>query len=237
MQLSFQYAKITSAGPRPRNEDSLVVKNLGTDLLGVAVADGLGGRFGGDIASKKAVEMVFEDGSKAINNHAEVMLGIHESLISDQQDNKDLTGMATTLTYGVFSNGMLKGGHCGDTRIVLIRGKGIKKVTEDHTEVQRLLNANKLTKEEALKYPRRHVLDSALGGGEGPVFDSVELNILSGDRVLFSSDGVHDKILLRDLWAISNKSDTPEMFVSNVEGELVKRGPDDNYTLVCVDVE
>ncbi|MBT4711111.1 MAG: serine/threonine-protein phosphatase [Alphaproteobacteria bacterium] len=236
MRLVFQHAELSSAGPRELNEDSVEVREFDPGGLGVAVADGLGGYFGGEIASRKATDMVFRDLQKAKTESSEAMLNIHRALRSEQDTDKNLTGMATTLTYGIFSNESVVGGHCGDTRIVLIRGKGIKKITEDHTEVQRLLGLEKLSKEEAINYSRRHILERALGAKEPPVIDPVNFKIEPGDRVVFSSDGVHEKIFLRELWEISKVSDTPSRFVLNVETELNKRRPEDNFSLVCIDV-
>ena len=194
------------------------------------------GRFGGGVASKKAVELIFKDSLKATQDFSSVMLEIHKALISSQKEDKNLLGMATTLTYGVFTKDGLKGAHCGDTRIILLRGKGVKKVTQDHTEVQRLLNAGKLTKNEALNYSRKHILDSALGSDDSPRIDPVDIDVQSGDRFVFTTDGVHDKIHLRELFQISQESSSPQEFVEDVEAEIKKRVAEDNYSLVCVDV-
>lgn len=237
MQLKFRVAQLTSPGPRSRNEDSLIVREWEDGRVGVAVADGLGGNFGGDVASKLAVECVFNDVQRAIKDYENLMLEIHQKLVSAQKEDKRLVGMATTLTYGVFTDGKLQGGHCGDTRIVLIRGEGIKRITEDHTEVQRLLNAEKLTKEEALNYPRRHILEGALGSDEVPRFDLVDVDVQSGDRVLFSSDGVHEKILLREVFKLSQKGSSADDFILGIGREMENRNAEDNYTIVCVDVD
>ena len=64
MQLKFRHAEVTSAGPRELNEDSVVVRKLGQSDLGVAVADGLGGYLGGEVASRKATEILSWSSSK-----------------------------------------------------------------------------------------------------------------------------------------------------------------------------
>ena len=114
------------------------------------------------------------------------------------------------------------------------RGSGIKRLTQDHTEAQRFLAAGKITKEEYWIYPRKNVLDNALGIGSRPTVDMNRHDICAGDRIMITSDGVHRKVFLREMKAISDLSKDASCFVENMMNAVRSRGPDDNFTIVAV---
>jgi serine/threonine protein phosphatase PrpC len=141
--------------------------------------------------------------------------------------------MATTLSAVVIAGEALVGIHADDTRIAISRGDRISKLTQDHTEVQRLLLSNRITPEQARDYPRRNILDSALGIKTWLRIDSIKFGVRPGDRIFLSSDGVHDKILLRELLELANNFRTASEIIAAVKAEMERRGPEDNYSLIC----
>jgi protein phosphatase len=232
--MSLDIASLTSAGPRRRNEDSFVASELRDGCAAIAIADGLGGHAGGDIASKHAVDRFIEMVSgNPMPMLVSVATAIHSELQAMQSARPDLNGMSTTLSAGCFCDGQFTGIHCGDSRIAVSRGAGIKRLTEDHTEVQRLLRAGQISREAARAYSRRNVLESALGAKVPLRLDEIQFLTSPGDRFFFTTDGVHDKILLREMQQISQRYASPRDVVSALAAEVENRGPLDNYTIVC----
>jgi PPM family protein phosphatase len=153
--------------------------------------------------------------------------------VLEQADRPQLRQMATTFSAVYIVGHKMRLVHCGDTRIVLQRRNGIKLLTEDHTEAQRLLSTGRISPGEFDRYPRKNVLESALGGPTQPKIDSASLDVLPGDRVFIMSDGVHGKALLRELKEVSDRSRTASVFVQGVADLVRQRGADDNYTIAA----
>jgi PPM family protein phosphatase len=231
----FDYAMASEKGPRKENEDTVGAWVLSEGRLAIAVADGLGGHIGGKLASQLAIEMfrAAVDQSDSANLF-EVAHGIHIALKEAQEKSPELRNMATTFSAAIIEARKLNFVHCGDTRIVLQRGDGIQKLTEDHSEAQRLFSAGKLTKEEFANYPRKNVLESALGASNEPTIDTKEIELKMGDRIFITSDGVHGKILLREMKALSDLSQNATTFVDRTIDAIKAKGPDDNFSVVAV---
>ena len=181
------------AGIGKINEDSLDCITLSDGTCIAAIADGVGGNYGGSIASALAVKtamrtmeanpaapmsQVFSVISNAIQNRG------NEDLISAQ--------MATTLSLCVVhTDGTVCVGHVGDSRIYHLRGSGILQKTKDQTEVAALVEAGILSREQAKKYPRRTVLRSALAAKGGFEIFEETFSVKTGDRVVLLTDGIY----------------------------------------------
>ncbi|TBA16129.1 hypothetical protein ELH65_09180 [Rhizobium ruizarguesonis] len=148
-----------------------------------------------------------------------------------------MKNMASTLTAGLFTANLLRGVHCGDTRVAIARANGVKRLTTDHSEGQRLFAAGKLTKDELIDYPRKNILDSALGARSEPQIDTFTFELLPRDKVFFTSDGVHGKVMLREVRDIAAHHEDPEQFVLEVKELVNSRGPDDNFSILAVFVQ
>lgn len=236
--MKVRFAKASDAGPRSANEDAIGVWLNANGHLSVAVADGLGGYHGGQQASDIAIRMF---GAQMENiadaDLRDLAMAIHDSIRHEQLADPKLRGMATTLSGAVICENEVKFVHCGDTRIVLQRNNGILRLTVDHTEAQRLLEAGVITRGEYLTYPRKNVLESALGVSETPKIDVGSHDILSGDRLFVTSDGVHTKISLREIRDISVSSKDPEDAVREIVSLVNGKGPEDNFTVAAVYID
>jgi protein phosphatase len=233
MLMNVDCAYFSDKGPRSENEDSAGLWRI-ADGIAMAVADGLGGHVGGQFASRLAID-TFLSAVRESSNLELPMLAwqIHQRIKHAQADKPELRRMATTFSAVHIAGHMMRLVHCGDTRIVLQRRKGIKLLTQDHTEAQRLLSMGKISPEEFDHYPRKNVLESALGGPTHPKIDSESLDVLPGDRVFIMSDGVHGKAFLRELKELSDMSPTASVFVQRVADLVRQRGADDNYTITA----
>lgn len=235
----YRIATLSKPGPRKINEDdvgSWVIANG----IAVAVADGLGGMGGGDRASKIATSM-FADFAQSpdanFQNLQKLPNEIHKKIVLEQKRSPELAEMATTLSAGLFIGSTLFAIHVGDSRIAVARGRGIIRLTKDHSEAQRLLSAGKLSKAEFLDYPRKNILESALGIRGEVDSDFFQFEVMSGDKMFFTSDGVHNLIPLREMREIAEKSGTPDILISRVDQLILDRGPEDNYSMAAVYAE
>ena len=236
--MTYRFATASEVGPRPDNQDAVAVWPLTDDRMAVAIADGLGGYHGGRQASDTAIRMI----GAAFDQEVDVDLrsqayAIHDEIRKQQQLDAGVRGMATTLSAALLTHGRISYVHCGDTRIVIQRRNGIKRLTVDQTEAQRLLDAGSITRDEFASYPRKHVLQSALGIADIPRIDVGSWDTLPGDRIFLSSDGVHGKVFVREILEISKLSTSPEIAVSEIMKLVDERGPEDNYSLAAIFID
>ncbi|TWB21986.1 protein phosphatase [Nitrospirillum amazonense] len=232
--MKYIFAKYTDKGPRDRNEDYLDVGFLKDSSLVVAIADGLGGHFGGEIASSLAVKVFFDKvAENSEENFSKIGEEIHECIISSQNDEKR-RGMATTLIASVFCERKLRGIHCGDSRLVVVRENGIKRLTEDHTEAQRLFKYKVITKHEYNNYRRKNILESALGMRGNPRIDEINFTVNPDDVFIYTTDGVHEKIFLKEMFHMVRSCVNPRQFVDMIVREIKLRGASDNFSIICI---
>lgn len=234
MKISF--ASISYAGPRAINEDFVDCWQTGTGVTIACVADGLGGMGGGDVASRLAVTK-FKEHLSATSLREEDLKhaahAAHEAILAAQQLGST-NRMATTLTAVVLLPSKILGVHCGDSRAAIARSRGIKRLTTDHSEGQRLFDAGKLSKDELATYQRKHILESALGDREEPRIDTFHFDWLPGDRLILTTDGVHNLVLLREMQWLCSRARNARELTERVAAAVRGYGPTDNFSMVAV---
>jgi PPM family protein phosphatase len=236
--MNFDVAASSEKGPRRRNEDAAGAWVVSPSRAGLVVADGVGGHVGGQRASSLALNKfhTYISGQAPIDLEG-LANAIHAEIRKLQLEDAQFETMATTFSAVVVDGTKMQTVHCGDTRIVLQRGQGIRRLTEDHTEAQRFLTEGLLSREEYDSYPRKNVLDSALGVRGSPRIDSLSRHIEKGDRIFITSDGLHAKIMLRELKRISDSSSSAEQCVNALMLCALKREPDDNFSVSALFVQ
>jgi protein phosphatase len=182
-------AALTDVGRRRAvNQDAL----LASDRL-FAVADGVGGGPGGEVAARLAVDAL-SSGAAAARTlgdlralAADASEAVHDAGTADPA----LTGMATTLTAGLFlPDGRLGLVHAGDSRAYRVRAGALEQLTSDHALVTQLLADGLITPERAATHPLRNMLTRALGRDRDTDFDTLVVDTQPGDVFLFCSDGL-----------------------------------------------
>lgn len=222
-------------GPRTENQDSICVEDRLPRLL-AAVADGVGGNNGGKFASTFAIESLvaaFEAGVPLAKSAHDA----HEQILNHSATNPALAGMATTLTAVEIAEGIVTGVHCGDSRAYILRGHGLKQLTADHTEVAQHIASGRITKEEALTYPRRNVLTSALGISRGFVLQNFSFELEPNDRLLLMSDGVYSLFSKKEIQTASAVQQDLNAFCTSLIADVKLRQPKDNFSLIGLQVE
>ena len=202
MALSLNIGKSTNLGNyRENNEDSMEVKAF-PDLVVTVVADGMGGQAAGEIASKRAVDIIPRELRKTLTQavNAEstkvmirrAIVQANEEIMAMGQLDKDMKNMGTTVVAAVWRKGadLLVTG-VGDSRVYMVRGGKLTQLTVDHSLAQALVEAKTISAEEAREHRFRNVLWKYLGSkevGEGPDINVVAVQ--PGDRFLLCSDGL-----------------------------------------------
>ena len=242
----------TDPGKKRANNEDAYLLNDGQGLY--AVADGVGGHEGGEIASRIAIETLAEavpdllgdrdrtppSGSESRSGpelsalrHAVGLANrrIHESV----GKNTALAGMGTTLTALLVRRKRIFLAHIGDSRAYLLRSGRLAQLTVDHSVVAEQVRAGVLTAAQARSSPYRHVITRALGLDAEAVPDLTEQPLQRGDRYLLCSDGLTEMVDDREigrLVAASPPRDAVMRLIDTANG----RGGLDNITAVIIEV-
>ena len=223
---------------RKVNEDSFYISHERNVL---AVADGMGGYVGGEIASKTAVEAIAYY-FKNFNYAAPVQLEkaiqyANSSIISKTLIDPSLKGMGTTVSMVTLARHMAFWGHVGDSRIYLYREGAFSQISVDHTIVQVLLDKGKITEEEALNHPQRHVLTRAVGVDSNLIVDTGAFEVQPTDRLLICSDGLTSFIGRPELCdAIGDYGRTEREIINDLFDQVYANGAKDNVTAILTTI-
>lgn len=224
---------------RKVNEDSFYISHERNVL---AVADGMGGYVGGEIASKTAVEAIayyfknFNYAAAPVQLEKAIQYA-NSSIISKTLIDPSLKGMGTTVSMVTLARHMAFWGHVGDSRIYLYREGVFSQISVDHTIVQVLLDKGKITEEEALTHPQRHVLTRAVGVDSNLIVDTGAFEVQPNDRILICSDGLTSFIGKPELCdAIGDYSRTEREIINDLFGQVYENGAKDNVTAILTTI-
>jgi serine/threonine protein phosphatase PrpC len=253
MPLDVKAYAVTDIGrKRKRNEDAYVVAE---DIGLYAVADGMGGHSGGDVASQRAVEVVghfLRQGAGVLQAFAAepspekggaaarvveqaiqaACLDVHRAGLADQR----LRGMGTTFVALVVAGERAIVAHVGDSRLYLYRSGALHVLTEDHTLVAEQIRAGEIDPANAPNSPFKGVLTRALGQHESVQVDTLVVDIYPGDGFLLCSDGLHGyfpEVELSERFGATSTETLAQELVTVAN----ERGGRDNITAIVVTVE
>jgi protein phosphatase len=228
--------KYSERGPRLENQDAIGTVVM-DDVFGACIADGVGGSSCGSVASSESVSEFISCMSERFLNLKSIIDRINDRLGMLQLESNECKGMATTFTGYFIVENILSAVHIGDSRLSILRNNGIKQLSHDQTELSMLLRTGQLSIEEAKTYPRRHVLLSALTGSRNRSMEQyMDFEILQGDRILLTTDGVHDLLTKVELRDLSINSLTVEEFGTKILKMLKSKSLTDNYSFIIVEV-
>lgn len=223
---------------RSNNQDSGFA---GANLF--AVADGMGGHAGGDVASSIAIQRLAPlDTTYATTDDAQASLQAAATtaagdLIRAAKDRPELAGLGTTVSAIIMVDEYAVIGHIGDSRIYLFRDDELTQITADHTFVQRLVDSGRITPEEARYHPRRSVLMRVLSDMDNdPELDMFVMPTLPGDRWLLCSDGLSGVVDELHIAKVMRQGLAPGRTADTLLKQALDGGAPDNVTIVLVDV-
>jgi serine/threonine protein phosphatase PrpC len=241
MNRAFKTIAQTEVGlVRDGNEDAALVSN---QLI--AVADGMGGHAGGEIASKIAIITLRNladllsapiiDSESREDLLLNVIFSIDQEISSTTLEYRELHGMGTTLTALHLGDETVELLHVGDSRCYLWRDKKLVQLSYDHTVLQELLDQGRLTREEVYDHPQRSLLTQALMGDSGidPLLHVFDAKI--GDRFLLCSDGLSSVLSDQEIAIIIKKNESENVVAALIE-EVHRQGAPDNVTIVWSEI-
>ena len=230
MSLAFKVFALSDLGlVRDGNEDSgLISSKL------VAVADGMGGHAGGEVASTIAITALT---SKQIDEDSllTVTKEIDLAILDRSNSQPELAGMGTTLTALHLTGDAVGLLHVGDTRCYAFAGGKLNQLSNDHTVMQELIDQGRITPDEAVNHPQRSLLTHALMGDSGfdPVVQLYPIKL--GDQFLLCSDGLTGVLSDFEITKIIKKYAGQEL-VENLVAETRAKGAPDNVTVIWAEV-
>ena len=233
MPLKFEIGQSSLTGPRERNEDYIGIVTPLTEQLSVkgaliAVADGVSGNAGGGEAAEMTVRTVSADYYSTPDTwepHTaldKVLTAANRWVLSQANANRDMAGMATTLSLLILRGQRYYSAHVGDTRIYLLRDGVLSQLTTDHVWD---------------RPDMRHVLKRAVGLDGHLTADFGEGNLQVGDIFALMSDGVWDSLGEQTIHAGLTKFDTPKLVAEYLTETALKKGSLDNSTAVIVKID
>jgi serine/threonine protein phosphatase PrpC len=221
---------------RQGNEDSaLISSNL------IAVADGMGGHAGGEVASAIAINTlanlikVLESSEIDLESKDDLFVGIIDqidlAILQSAKDDPELSGMGTTLTALNISGSNVGLLHIGDSRCYRYRDKKLEQLSVDHTVMQELLDQGRLTQSEVANHPQRSLLTQALMGDSGITPILINFQIKSKDRFLLCSDGLTNVLSDYEISKIIEANKDKDI-ANALINEVRSKGAPDNITVI-----
>lgn len=241
--MQLEIATLSKTGGRKVNEDACGFWSIEGACCCV-LSDGLGGHYGGDVASKLVVQHVLDGFSKNPDcsvQAIETLLHIgDDAIVQEQQHNSELRDMrATAVILAVDTTRRLAAwGHIGDSRLYYFRQGKIIHQTRDHSVSQSMVDAGYLKPEELRSSPNRNQLYAALGNNDHFEVDILPaaLPIQVGDAFLMCSDGLWEYVEENEMEQTLHKSTFAAEWLSILERPVLSRGHkgQDNYSAIAV---
>ena len=223
---------------RTSNQDRAII---GDGFL--AVADGMGGHVGGEIAARLAVETV----GRSYEQHPTadgLVVAVHEAneeIWTRGAQDHGLRGMGTTLTAAALlatgEGAQVAVAHVGDSRAYLFGPSGLRQLTEDHSLVEEMVRRGEITEREAFFHPARHIITRALGVDRQLDVDFRTVDVVAGDRILLCSDGLTNECPDGEIAEILAANTDPDATARALVGRALEHGGTDNITVIVANVE
>lgn len=252
--LDLRLGRRTHVGAlRELNEDSLLTIELNRTLQSISqplglyvVADGMGGHTAGEIASGTIVNTMLEKVLKGlipsvINQGAaedcldwlreavlEANAAVYQLRVSSDTD------MGSTIVAAIIQGNQAYIAHVGDSRAYMINSRGIKRITTDHSLVERLIATNQITPEEARIHPQRNVIYRTIGDKKDVDVETSTHTMQVNDYLLICSDGLTGLVDDRTIQHIVLELGTPQEACDLLVDTANSSGGDDNITVIVV---
>ena len=206
------------------------------------VADGMGGHRAGDVAARAALDAFTDLVGQEFVTSGQLDAALARAAADVARLGDDVGAPGCTLTGLVLSlQGDLPCLHVvnvGDSRTYHFTRGVFSLVTRDHSEVQELIDAGRLTLSQARASARRNVITRALGAGAGPVVpvDRFLLPAHAGDRFVICSDGLSALVSEPVIEAVVRSSRPPRQVARELVDRALAAGGTDNVTVLIVDI-
>lgn len=236
---------------RTHNEDCFTVDDRHQLYV---LADGMGGHNHGEVASRIAVDSIFDHLSDILDNDGTLPAGYdasmtrhsnclrtsihtaHDRVLKAIRQDGSLLGMGTTIVTALHHGAVMSIAHVGDSRGYRLRHGHLELLTQDHTWVNEQVVAGYLSEEQAKSHPLKNVVTRALGGDSDIVVDVLETSCEAGDRFLLCSDGLTTMLSDEEIHERLASEDPLEETCKRLVNDANARGGFDNVTVVILDI-
>ena len=233
--------ELTDIGKRrSHNEDSFYSFSNGKYYYGI-VADGMGGHLAGELASNMAIREIkeylmkhFTDGMDCFQVGEVIKRAFEKAntaVYEYAQQNLNVMGMGTTVTFAMVYDGKLISANVGDSRTYIIKDRKIEQITRDHSYVAELVAHGQITPEQAKNHPKRNYITRAIGT-EKTVKVDVKIINYSNETVLLCSDGLSNMVEDREINNIVRNKKNLARCAEKLVALANRRGGTDNITVV-----
>ena len=227
----------TNPGGRSLNEDTILVQQMANSVLALA-ADGMGGKPGGEIASKIAVEYL----KKRLENQEVSADLLYDAVMEANQEVLD--GISeksprTTIAVLWLDQDQAMSATVGDTRIYQFREGTIRFQSTDHTVAQLSVQSGKLTPETLRQSEERFQLLYALGSKDEIRIDIHNLDVKSGDCFLICTDGFWEYVREQEMMDDLMKSRNAGAWLKKMKSRVIssQKENSDNYSAIVMSLE
>jgi protein phosphatase len=237
------YAKKTDKGKRrEKNEDYCYIPD-GTGPHGLAiVADGIGGYRGGEVASELATKVMcsmiknageMTDPDRVDEAIYEAVNAANSAINDYSTDNEFFGGMGTTLVAALRVEDSLKIVNIGDSRAYKYKKGKLKQISVDHSLVQELIEARKITRQQGRAHPRRNIITKALGDAIA-MPDIFDTDFNEDEIILLCSDGLTDMLDDPEIVKIIKENKYIDVMADELVAAANEAGGYDNITCVLI---
>ena len=204
-----------------------------------AVADGMGGHVGGEIASRIAIDQIeAHEKDQASGWFDSVFADANAAILREAQRASELHGMGTTLTAAYFHGSeeepFFTVQSIGDSRAYLWTEGILHQITDDHTYVRELIRNGSISEDEGLHHRGRHILTRALGREESLEVDTFTVRVQGGDRLLLCSDGLYNHVTDSTLGSILGSDLSGQEMADKLVNLANEDGGSDNISVIVV---
>ena len=219
---------------RTVNEDAYLDRT--EDGLWV-VADGMGGHTAGDLASQSIVDalaqLVLSNRlSEVIDQVEETLVQVNDALIEEAAGREKNTTIGSTVVVLICWKHIAIMMWVGDSRLYRLRSGILSQLTQDHTQVEELVQRGVILPEEAESHPSSNVITRAVGATHKLFVDIEHDEIRPGDYYLLCSDGLNKELKDEEIAEVMSQPGTPEQHGLELINKALSRNGLDNITLI-----
>lgn len=238
------FAKTDVGKMRNMNQDCIYVSPDEESIKLYILADGMGGYNGGEVASSLAVESVKSyvknyfasiqlEKESILQFIKEAMEYANRMVYQKSREVEELEEMGTTLEICLIYNNKVFIGHIGDSRVYRIRKNFIRRLTTDHSYVEKLVRDGTITREQSYTHPKKNMLTKALGCNPEIEPEIMVKGFLKEDILLICSDGLTNMVSENEIYGILRTD------IEKANEVLVSRANDngglDNISVIIIE--
>ncbi|MBO4219648.1 MAG: Stp1/IreP family PP2C-type Ser/Thr phosphatase [Clostridia bacterium] len=246
------YGKSDIGKKRSNNQDTFMITELPGEALFAVVCDGMGGANGGKEASSLAASVFTDRVVAALNGADPVKMtgadiarilsdsasAANESVYEKSLEERELSGMGTTLAAVLFCSGRAYVANVGDSRVYLADRDHIEQVTHDHSYVQYLVDMGVMTEKEAKTAPNRNIIIRAVGIEKNLETDISTVSVLKKKlketELLICTDGLSGPLEESEIHRILIGGDSLEKQAEKLIAAANEKSGSDNITAVVI---